>query len=406
MEASKENRVPLVPLIPSSNLQGGTRMKSVKPPLQRLPLSNINQNLMPSHANKLDLSRNCTRHAVEHRHPPPQETKRQNLLAPTSSYHLDHDIIDIDDDEDASDNAVPVFVKHTEAMLDEIDRIEEVEMEDVEEPVLDIDACDREDPLAVVEYIDDIYCFYKGIEKACLVSPNYMTSQFDINERMRAILIDWLIEVHYKFELLEETLFLTVNLIDRFLELQTVIRKKLQLVGVTAMLIACKYEEVSVPTVEDFILITDKAYTRNEVLDMEKLMMNILQFNLSVPTPYMFMRRYLKAAHSDKKLELLSFYLVELCLVECRMLKYSPSLLAAAAIYTAQCSLYQFKQWTKTSEWYTSYSEEQLLECSRLMVTFHRKAGSGKLTGVYRKYSTWKYGCAAKLEPALFLLDN
>jgi len=45
-------------------------------------------------------------------------------------------------------------------------------------------------------------------------------------------------------------------------------------------------------------------------------------------------------------------------------------------------------------------------ECSRLMVTFHRKAGSGKLTGVYRKYSTWRYGCAAKIEPALFLLDN
>lgn len=63
-------------------------------------------------------------------------------------------------------------------------------------------------------------------------------------------------------------MFLTVNLIDRFLERQAVIRKKLQLVGVTAMLIACKYEEVSVPTVEDFILITDKAYTRNEVLDM------------------------------------------------------------------------------------------------------------------------------------------
>ncbi|RDX86779.1 hypothetical protein CR513_31850, partial [Mucuna pruriens] len=403
MEASKtkENRVP-----PSSNLQGAPRMETVKPLHHRLPLSNINHNIMPnSHLNKLDLSRKCTAHTVQqHHHPqPPQETKKQNLLAPTS-YQLDHDIIDIDDDEDAGDNAVPVFVKHTEAMLDEIDRIEEVEMEDVEEPVLDIDACDRNDPLAVVEYIDDIYGFYKSIENSSCVSPNYMTSQFDINERMRAILIDWLIEVHYKFELLEETLFLTVNLIDRFLERQALIRKKLQLVGVTAMLIACKYEEVSVPTVEDFILITDKAYTRNEVLDMEKLMMNILQFKLSVPTPYMFMRRFLKAVHSDKKLELLSFFLVELCLVECKMLKFSPSLLAAAAIYTAQCSLYQFKQWTKTSEWYTNYSEEKLLECSRLMVTFHRRAGSGKLTGVYRKYSTWKYGCAAKVEPALSLL--
>lgn len=67
---------------------------------------------------------------------------------------------------------------------------------------------------------------------------------------------------------MEETLYLTVNLIDRFLAIQQVVRKKLQLVGVTAMLLACKYEEVSVPVVEDLILISDKAYSRKEVLDM------------------------------------------------------------------------------------------------------------------------------------------
>lgn len=76
------------------------------------------------------------------------------------------------------------------------------------------------------------------------------------------------LQVHYKFELMDETLYLTVNLIDRFLALQPVVRKKLQLVGVTAMLLACKYEEVTVPIVEDLILISDKAYSRKEVLDM------------------------------------------------------------------------------------------------------------------------------------------
>lgn len=70
---------------------------------------------------------------------------------------------------------------------------------------------------------------------------------------------------------MEETLYLTVNLIDRFLAVQSVIRKKLQLVGITALLLACKYEEVSVPVVEDLILISDKAYTRNEVLAMVSL---------------------------------------------------------------------------------------------------------------------------------------
>ncbi|XP_058090643.1 G2/mitotic-specific cyclin-2-like isoform X4 [Magnolia sinica] len=283
---------------------------------------------------------------------------------------------------------------------------EEVEMEDLEEPVPDIDSCDRNNQLAVVDYVEDIYAFYRQAENSSCVCPNYMSQQSDINEKMRAILIDWLIEVHYKFELMAETLFLTVNLIDRFLEHQTVVRKKLQLVGVTAMLLACKYEEVSIPVVEDLITISDRAYTRDEVLAMEKLMINTLQFNMSVPTPYVFMRRFLKAAQSDKTLELLSFFMIELCLVEYEMLKFRPSLLAAAAIYTAQCTLKGFKHWSTTSEWHTRYTEDQLQECSRSMVDFHQNAAAGRLTGVHRKYSTSKFGFAAKSEPACFLLDT
>nr|QYW07117.1 cyclin B2-1 [Dimocarpus longan] len=343
----------------------------------------------------------------------PERAKKPALSIPSSIESEDCTIIDVDDYKTIDD--VPMFVQHTEAMLEEIDRMEEVEMEDVdEEPLVDIDMGDKKNPLAVVEYIDDLYTFYKKVENSGCVPPNYMAQQVDINERMRGILIDWLIEVHYKFELMEETLYLTVNLIDRFLAVQPLVRKKLQLVGVTAMLLACKYEEVSVPVVEDLILISDKAYSRQEVLDMEKLMINTLQFNFCVPTPYVFMRRFLKASQADKKdfvvtlkqLELLSFFMIELCLVEYEMLKFPPSLLAAAAIYTAQCTLSGFRQWSKTSEWHSSYSEEQLLECSRLMVTFHQKAGTGKLTGVHRKYSTSKFGYAAKTEPASYLLHT
>ncbi|XP_027177602.1 G2/mitotic-specific cyclin-2-like [Coffea eugenioides] len=141
----------------------------------------------------------------------------------------------------------------------------------------------------------------------------------------------------------------------------SLVRKKLQLVGVTAMLLACKYEEVSVPVLEVLILISDRAYSRNDVLEMESFMINTLQFNLSVPTSYVFMRRFLKAAQSNKKLELLSFFIVELCLVEYAMLRFPPSLLAAAAIFTAQCSINGFKKWTKTCERHTNYTEDQLL---------------------------------------------
>ncbi|KAK9164941.1 hypothetical protein Scep_000132 [Stephania cephalantha] len=423
-------------VIGTANFQGGVRMGSGKMVPEfgpnRRALSNINRNLVgmppyPCAVNKRGLSEKqviCDKNAALPVHRPitrkyaaqiaikqPQQSRVQEKkpvqVLPDLDDSEDCTIIDVEEYQAARDN-VPMFVKHTEAMLEEIDLMEEVEMEDlVPEGIEDIDSKDLNNPFAVVEYIDDIYAYHKKSESSSCVSPAYMSHQFDINERMRAILIDWLIEVHYKFELMEETLFLTVNLIDRFLAVQSVERKKLQLVGVTAMLLACKYEEVSVPVVEDLILISDKAYTRKEVLDMEKLMVNKLQFNLSLPTPYVFMRRFLKAAQSDKTLELLSFFLVELCLVEYEMLKYPPSLLAASAIYTAKCTVNRSSHhWSKTSEWHSTYSVEQLLECSRLMVTYHQKAGSGKLTGVHKKYCTFKFGCAAKAEPAQFLLED
>lgn len=83
---------------------------------------------------------------------------------------------------------------------------------------------------------------------------------------MRGILVDWIIEVHLKFKLLPETLFLTVSLIDRYLEMTQIMRTQLQLVAVSAMLIASKYEEIYAPEVRDFVFITDNAYTREEIL--------------------------------------------------------------------------------------------------------------------------------------------
>ncbi|CAN4094086.1 unnamed protein product [Withania somnifera] len=342
--------------------------------------------------------------ASNQRQPALEVTKPLVSVAPNRNESEDCIIIDA---EDYKASVVPMFVQRSEAMMEEVDRMdEEIEMEDAEDwSIVDIDSSDKKNSLAVVEYIEDIYAYYKKAEIVSCVPPNYMERQFDINERMRGILIDWLIEVHYKFELMEETLYLTVNLIDRFLAVQSVIRKKLQLVGITAMLLACKYEEVSVPVVEDLILISDKAYTRKEVLEMEKLMVNALQFNMTVPTAYVFMRRFLKAAQRDKKVELVSFFLIELCLVEYEMLRFPPSMLAAAAIFTAQCTLGVSKEWNATCVKHSSYAKDQLLECSKLMVSFHQKAAIGKLTGVHRKYSTSKYGYATRCEPASFLLE-
>ncbi|XP_058009084.1 G2/mitotic-specific cyclin-2 isoform X2 [Hevea brasiliensis] len=462
MNISDENNPNIVK---PTNFHGGLEMGSRKFGLEishnRRALNVLNQKFIGAQAypcvvNKRGLSEN---HGVSQRNPPnpahrpitrkfaaqqssthqhcPQETKKQKPSVPSTNGFGDCIFIDVEENKAPADHPVPMFLEQTEAILYEMDQMEEVDMEDIiEEPILDIDGCDAKNPLAVVDYVEDMYASYRKKESFSCVSPNYMEQQFDINEKMRAILIDWLIEVHDKFELMKETLFLTVNLIDRFLSQQTVVRKKLQLVGLVAMLLACKYEEVSVPVVGDLILISDKAYNRKEVLEMvnfplyvflnktlnqyrlkqkivnifflhnlqESLMLNRLQFNMSFPTPYVFMQRFLKAAQCDKKIELLSFFLIELSIVEYEMLKFPPSLLAAAAIYTAQCTIYGFKQWSRTCECHSSYSEDQLLECSRLMVGFHQKAGTG--TGAHRKYNTSKFGYTSKCEPALFLLET
>ncbi|MED6223736.1 G2/mitotic-specific cyclin-2 [Stylosanthes scabra] len=358
-----------------------------------------------------------------------QQSCAEDPIKPNPSIKFGDSIL-VDDDEQkfTADQPVPMSLEKPKLVQGE-----EIEMEDIveEESVINIDSSDADDHLAVVEYIEDLHEHYRKLEILNCISPDYMAQQFDINERMRSILVDWLIEVHDKFNLMQETLFLTINLIDRFLAKQSVVRKKLQLVGLVAMLLACKYEEVSVPVVGDLILISDKAYTRKDVLDMviifsifeiasfsrfrlrfsvqtlqEKLMLTTLQFNISVPTAYVFMRRFLKAAQADKKLELLAFFLMELSLVEYDMLKFPASLLAAAAVYTAQCTVTGFKQWNKTCEWHTNYSENQIFECSQMMVGLHQNAATAKLTGVHRKYSSSSYCFAAKCEPACFLLEN
>jgi hypothetical protein len=90
-----------------------------------------------------------------------------------------------------------------------------------------VDNQDLPDPHLCAEYAAEIHTNMKGEEMKFLAKPGYMRSQPDINEKMRAILIDWLIEVHLKFKLVPETLYLTVNLIDRYLENVEVLREKL-----------------------------------------------------------------------------------------------------------------------------------------------------------------------------------
>ncbi|KAF7803980.1 G2/mitotic-specific cyclin S13-7 [Senna tora] len=247
------------------------------------------------------------------------------------------------------------------------------------EQIVDIDAADASNELAAVEYIEDIYKFYKLHESR---PRDYIHSQPEINERMRAILIDWLTDVHTKFDLSLETLYLTINIIDRFLSIKTVPRKELQLVGITAMLMASKYEEIWPPQVNDFVCLSDRAYTHQQILAMEKTILGKLEWTLTVPTHYVFLVRFTKASVPDEELENMVHFLSELGMMNyAPTIMYCPSMVAASAVLAAR-------------------------DCARLLVSYHSMAGNGKLQAVYKKYSDFKRGAVALNPPAKNLMPT
>jgi G2/mitotic-specific cyclin-B, other len=126
-------------------------------------------------------------------------------------------------------------------------------------------ACDIEDSnnsQAVAEYASDCLKHMMATEETYKPTAECLSNQKDLKRKMRVILVGWLIDVHLKFKLLPETLFLTINLIDRYCEKKQILRGNYQLLGVTAMLIASKYEEIYAPEIRDCVYITDKAYTK------------------------------------------------------------------------------------------------------------------------------------------------
>ena len=186
------------------------------------------------------------------------------------------------------------------------------------------------------EYINIIYHNLLLEEnKGIIPYPDYskIISQKEINEQMRSILIDWIIDVHYKFNFTDETLFMTVLIIDRYISYKSISKKKFQLLGITALLISCKHEEIILPKIEDFIYITDNAYVKEDVFDMENDILDILSFNLIAPSPIKFYEYLALKFEFDKKKFLLGKYLMESFMVDINYVKFRASVIACASIY-------------------------------------------------------------------------
>lgn len=292
--------------------------------------------------------------------------------------------------------------RSTEPMdLDSVnDVVEEVSEAVKRVDIADIDAEDFGNPQMCAEYANEIYRYLLKYEKEFAVS-DYMKQQKQVNERMRSILVDWLVQVHDKFRLLQETLHLTVAFVDRYLAKEPVPRNELQLVGVTAMLLASKYEEMYAPEIGDFVFITDNAYDTATIRKTEAKMFAVLEHKLGDPLCLHFLRRNSKACKAESEIHTMAKYFMELMLVDYESMKFLPSQKAAAALCLA-LKLETCSEWCSTLEHYSTYTEESLKECVRRIaqLVLRAKNKDSKLTAVTNKYSKHKF-FKISLSPAL-----
>eukprot|EP00754_Rhynchopus_humris_P027805 Rhum_TRINITY_DN15109_c7_g5::Rhum_TRINITY_DN15109_c7_g5_i1::g.140307::m.140307/K21777/CCNB; G2/mitotic-specific cyclin-B, other len=214
--------------------------------------------------------------------------------------------------------------------------------------------------------------------------------QTEVTDKMRAILIDWLVDVHLKYKCRPETIYLAVNLLDRYLSRKAVEKKKLQLVGCVAMMLACKYEEVVPPEVRDFVHISANTYTRGEMLAMEKSVLVELGYNLTVPTMWQFLTQLIGGERTDT-MRHGAEYLAEQTLMCAKMAGFPPSLQAAACVYLSRKVLGAAPVWPQDLEDRSTHSERSLFDVVQVLDDYLRKVPRLKICAVRKKYSHSRY---------------
>jgi len=262
----------------------------------------------------------------------------------------------------------------------------------------EIDTLDGDNPRLVSHLVANIYKYLREKENDNQITC-YMNNQTEVNEIIRTILVDWLVEVHQLFKLIPETLYLTIDILDRYLQVKNIERKRFHLLGITAMLVASKYEEIYSPEVNDFVYISDETYTAEDILNMEQDILRIIDFNLTYPSSLYFLRRYTKAAESNIFIHTLCKYLIEMSLMTSKMLIYTPSLIASSSVYLARKMLSQKPHWPNTLEYYTSYTEEKLQNCVLDLQNLVFSISCSNYQSIVSKYSSAKLGEVSLLNP-------
>lgn len=181
-------------------------------------------------------------------------------------------------------------------------------------------------------YLGDVFGYLIRLEQSINVCPHYMDKQHDLKPVMRSILVDWIIQACTKFKLTDETQYYAIQYIDRFLTTTLIERSNLQLVGIGAIFIACKFEEICVPSMSDLCYITEDTYTPKELERMESKFLLALDYDLGYPTTIQFLRYIVKVFSCSRQQYYCGKFLCELMSVSYPALQWRPSEIAVSSL--------------------------------------------------------------------------
>ncbi len=181
----------------------------------------------------------------------------------------------------------------------------------------------------------------KEVSPEYQVQYDYLHDREDVTPRMRAILMDWLSAVCRKFGMKLTCFFTAVNIIDRFVLRHTIESASVQLVGVTSLFIAAKIEEIYPPSLAKFVNVTCRTYSNNQILNMEKAILEALDYRLNIPSPFRMLHSMIAQRPIDVKNRIYAEYLLQVASIHSSMLRYRPSQVAQAAftIAISQCEV-------------------------------------------------------------------
>jgi hypothetical protein len=195
--------------------------------------------------------------------------------------------------------------------------------------------------LASDEYLEDIMQHMRHMEDETLPDANLIDMQREIQWFMRPYLIDFLIEAHAAFSLLPETLFLTVNLLDRYCSKRVVYKQHYQLVGCAALLIAAKYGDKKdrVPQINELNNMCCGLYDAGMFTQMEMHVLNTLDWNIGHPTVDFFTQLIVTEEGDSREVEHMAAYICEIALYHRDFVSTKPSIMARSALALARAIL-------------------------------------------------------------------